>query len=387
MSEQALPPSLSAPLPELLRDFDGKVIATSGQWKRFRKDILKRVQDEMYGAFPITPDGMAFEVTSEFKDALGGAATCRIVRIHFADPDAPNIQLMLFTPNKRRGKVPCFLTIGFCGNHALTHDPRVPERTGWNFGSCKGRGSLASDWQLERTISRGYAVAHFCYADIDEDRIDHDGGIRSWEDRTAGRPKQTTNRGSVAAWAWGVHRAVDFLVTDTKVNGKRIAIMGHSRNGKAALLAGATDERIALVIPHQSGCGGAAPSRGAIGEKVSDINKRFPHWFNAKFKTYSDATDRIPFDQHHLIACIAPRPVLLSNAVQDSWANPDGQFEALRAAQPAWALLGKTDSAIPDVVSQGKVSLGRQGTFLRAGSHAVTADDWTAFLDFADRWL
>jgi hypothetical protein len=183
---------------------------------------------------------------------------------------------MLFTPNKRRGKVPCFLTLGFCGNDSLTDDVRIPERSGWNFGSCKGRGSLAAGWQLERTIARGYAVAHICYADIDEDRIDHEGGIRAWEDRIAGKPKQTINRGSVAAWAWGVHRAVDYLITDAKVNGKRIAIMGHSRNGKAALLAGATDERIALVIPHQSGCGGAAPSRAAIGEKVSDINKRSP---------------------------------------------------------------------------------------------------------------
>ena len=88
-----------------------------------------------------------------------------------------------------------------------------------------------------------------------------------------------------------------------------------------------------------------------------------------------------------MIACIAPRPVMISNAVQDTWANPDGQFEALRAAQPAWALLGKGDSGIPDVVTQGIVSLGRQGTFLRAGSHAVTADDWAAFLAYADRWL
>jgi dienelactone hydrolase len=387
MSEQAIQPGLSMQLPELLRDFNGKPVETAGQWKRFRKDILKRVQDEMYGALPATPPGMAFEVTSEFKDALGGTATCRIVRIHFDDTDALSIQLMLFTPNKRRGKVPCFLTLGFCGNDSLTDDVRIPERSGWNFGSCKGRGSLAAGWQLERTIARGYAVAHICYADIDEDRIDHEGGIRAWEDRIAGKPKQTINRGSVAAWAWGVHRAVDYLITDAKVNGKRIAIMGHSRNGKAALLAGATDERIALVIPHQSGCGGAAPSRGAVGEKVSDINKRFPHWFNAKFKAYSDATDRLPFDQHHVIACIAPRPVLISNAVQDTWANPDGQFEALRAAQPAWALLGKNDSGIPATVEQGKVSLGRQGTFLRPGVHAVTADDWAAFLDFADRWL
>ena len=387
MSEQGLPQGLSSPLPELLRDFSGRQITTSGQWKRFRKDILKRIQDEMYGSLPATPSGISFDVTNEFKDALGGLATCRLVRIHFDDVDAPNINLMLLTPNNRRGKVPCFLTIGFCGNHALTNDARIPERTGWNFNSCKGRGSLTADWQLERTISRGYAVAHFCYADIDEDRIDHEGGIRTWEDRQAGRAKQTINRGSVAAWAWGVHRAVDYLITDAKVNGKRIAVMGHSRNGKAALLAGATDERIALVIPHQSGCGGAAPSRGVVGEKVADINKRFPHWFNATFKTYSETPDKLPFDQHHVLACISPRPVLLSNAVQDTWANPDGQYTALRAAKAAWDALGKHDAEIPATVTQGNVSLGRLGTFMRPGNHAVTADDWAAFLDFADRWL
>ena len=158
MSEQAIQPGISMQLPELLRDFSGKPVETAGQWKRFRKDILKRVQDEMYGPLPATPPGMAFEVASEFKDALGGAATYRIVRIHFDDADAPNIQLMLFTPNKRRGKVPCFLALGFCGNDSLTDDVRIPERTGWNFSSCKGRGSLAAGWQLERTIARVHAV-------------------------------------------------------------------------------------------------------------------------------------------------------------------------------------------------------------------------------------
>jgi hypothetical protein len=113
MSEQAIQPGLSMQLPDVLRDFNGKPVETAGQWKRFRKDILKRVQDEMYGALPATPPGMAFEVTSEFKDALGGTATCRIVRIHFDDTDALSIQLMLFTPNKRRGKVPCFQQVCF----------------------------------------------------------------------------------------------------------------------------------------------------------------------------------------------------------------------------------------------------------------------------------
>src|SRR5262249_24060938 len=148
--------------------------------------------------------------------------------------------------------------------------------------------------------------------------------------------------GAVAAWAWGAQRVVDYLVKQPDVDKRRIAVVGHSRDGKAALLAGAFDDRIALVISHQSGCGGAAPSRGTVGESVKQINTAFPHWFNSNFKRFNDLPDLMPFDQHALIALCAPRTVLLSNADNDIWANPLGQLEAERAADPVYRFLGVT---------------------------------------------
>ena len=133
--------------------------------------------------------------------------------------------------------------------------------------------------------------------------------------------------------------AADYLVTLPELDRNRLAVVGHSRLGKAAIVAGAFDDRFAVVIPHQAGCGGTAPSRGTVGESVKQINDRFPHWFNAKFKTYNDDTDRLPFDQNALVAPAVPRAVLFTNAADDTWANPEGQFQVLKAAAPVYALL------------------------------------------------
>lgn len=383
----SLLPGLKYPLPPLMLDANGRTITSAADWKNHRKLLLERFQTEMYGPLPLKPNGMKFEILDEFDDAFGGIASCRLVRISFMDDAAPKIDLILYLPNKRRKVVPVFLVLGFCGNQTLTDDPRIPERMGWNPDNCKVRGSVAKDWMIERTLMRGYALAHFCNNDVDEDRLDPSVGIRAWEDIQINRTLRTADRGSIGSWAWGIHRCVDYLLTDAAFEAKRIAVMGHSRNGKAALLAGAMDERIGLVISHQSGCGGAAPSRGDSGEQTLDINTRFPHWFNKKFKTYSDAPKSMPLDQHQLIACVAPRPILLSNAVGDAWANPTGQFSCLQAAAPAWTVLGKTDLDVQTQVVAGRLTQGRLGTYLRQGKHAITADDWAAFLDYCDRWI
>ena len=180
--------------------------------------------------------------------------------------------------------------------------------------------------------------------------------------------------GTLAAIPWVVRRLPeDYFVGPPPV-----------QKGGPELLAGALDERIGLVLCHQAGCGGSAPSRGKVGETVRQINDRFPHWFNAAFKQFNDAPERLPFDQHALIALCAPRPVLLSNATEDQWANPAGQFEMLVAATPVYRLLGQpglTSRAMPET---GTLLPSRLGYFLRAGRHSVTPEDWKAFLDFAD---
>ena len=171
------------------------------------------------------------------------------------------------------------------------------------------------------------------------------------------------------------------------IDAKRIIVVGHSRFGKASILAAAMDERFAMAIPLQAGCGGTAPSRGKIGESVKAINTRFPHWFNDEFKKFSDQPDRLPFDQNCLIALVAPRPVLLGAAAGDTWSNPAGAFEMLQAADGVYHLLGASGLETKEMPRKNQLVGHRLGYFMRPGKHSMIKTDWQMFLDFADREL
>lgn len=384
-------------LPDPLVMLNGKRIETARQWNRDRRPELKRLfQHYMYGELPPKPARVRATVVGSYPDFLGGKATLELVSITTGDTGAPSIDLMVVIPNRRAGKVPVFLAMNFCGNHAITDDVRVPLTRGWLYNSCRGcsnnlatpasRGGQKQDWPLEAIVDSGYALATFCSTDIDSDRGDVSDGVYAWLAQVQSNPDlaKPANRGTISAWAWGFHRCVDHLVRDRRIDNKRIAAVGHSRNGKTALLAAAFDERIALAIPHQAGCGGTAPSRGTVGESVKAINDRFPHWFNGQFKNFNLQTDRLPFDQHCLVALMAPRPVLLSNAQEDQWANPSGQFDVLRAADPVYTLLGVQGLATTQMPPHRQLIDSRLGYYIREGKHSMTADDWAIFVKFAD---
>ena len=193
-------------------------------------------------------------------------------------------------------------------------------------------------------------------------------------------------------------RAIDYLAQQPEIDAKRIAVVGHSRNGKTAMLAAAMDERIALAIPSQAGCGGTAPCRlpaalqnppdgKLIHETVERINTSFPHWFCTNFKAFNKTTEQLPFDQHSLIALCAPRPVLLSCATEDLWANPAGQFAMLRAADPVYRLLSGEGCEAKEMPPVGQLLNSRLGYYIREGKQLMTKADWAARLDFADKWL
>ena len=330
---------------------DGKRVATRAEWFDKRRPELKSLFEHyMYGAIPPKPSLFKPVVLGEYPDFLGGRATLKLVAIETGPAPAPRIDLMLVIPNERTKPAPVFLAMDFCGNHAITTDPRVPLAQTWMPESCKGcashaateasRGSEADRWPIEDIVRRGYALAAFYSGDTDSDRSDVSTGLYAW--LAGGDPAKNpaANRGTISAWAWGFQRCVDYLVTDRNLDPHRIAALGHSRNGKTALLAAAFDDRIAIAFPHQAGCGGSAPSRGKTGESVKAINDHFPYWFNARFKEFNDAPDRLPFDQNCLVALCAPRPVLFSAAEGDQWANPDGQFQVLQAADGVYRFLG-----------------------------------------------
>jgi hypothetical protein len=382
-------------MPDPLVMLNGQRVASKEQWFKERRPELKMLfQHYMYGYPPPPPAKLEYKVERVEPKALGGKATLKQVTILLAGPDGPKINVLLVVPNKRSGPAPVFVGMNFCGNHAVLADPKIPLSAAWMYPNRKGiknnhateaaRGTEIDTWAIEQTIDRGYAVATFYSGDVDPDRPDVREGVqKSFGPKTPGEH----DWGTIMAWAWGIQRVVDYLVTDTDIDARRIIVVGHSRLGKTALLAGAMDERIAIIIPLQAGMGGTAPSRGTVGESIKRINTSFPHWFNGAYKRFNDRPEKLPFDQNALVALCAPRPVLFANAVEDEWANPRGQFEVLLAADPVYRFLGVEGLAVKHMPEVGKLVDSRLGYYIRAGKHSMTRDDWQVFCDFADRHL
>lgn len=392
---KALP--AQAALPDPLVKQDGTRVASRTEWMRQRRPELRAMFEHyMYGAIPPKPDALRMEVIAEHDDFLNGQATLRLVTLRPWLGKGPKIDLAVVVPNRAARTAPVFLVMNFCGNQAIHSDARIPLAESWVRENCKGavnnratdagRGAQAADWPLEEIVRRGYAVATFYSGDVDPDREDASTGLYAWLAEN-GAGNNPTNRGTIAAWAWGYQRCVDYLEKAPGIDGRRIAALGHSRNGKTALLAAAFDDRIAVAFPHQAGCGGSAPSRGKTGESVKAINDRFPHWFNGVFKQFNDSPEKLPFDQNALVALCAPRPVLFSAAQEDQWANPAGQFQVLQAATPVYEFLGVKGLEASEMPPHGKLVDSRLGYYIREGKHSMTADDWRVFMDYADKWL
>ncbi|HEX3799561.1 MAG TPA: acetylxylan esterase [Verrucomicrobiae bacterium] len=407
----ALPSHPEIPNPLVM--FDGTPVTNATQWFEQRRPELKALfQNYMYGVMPSAPEYEHFKIERVDKHFFGGKATAKEVTIQlFKDINAPAIHLLVVTPNthpnsssslekKSRG-FPVFLGMNFCGNHTLASDTNIALPASWMAEGCPGcidyhatdagRGAQVNVWNIKRSIDRGYAVATFYYGDIEPDTNNATTGLRAWLAQHAGSAPNRmppTAGGDIAIWAWSLSRAADYLVTDQTLDAKRIAVVGHSRLGKATILAAAFDERFAVAMPLQAGCGGTAPSRGKIGESVKVINQSFPHWFNDAFKKFGGDPSHLPFDQDCLIALVAPRPVVIGQTTEDTWSNPTGTFEMLQAAEPVYRLLGVNGLDAQQAMPETNQLVGDHlAYFIRPGKHSMTTLDWKFFLDYADRML
>ncbi|QDU64231.1 hypothetical protein Pan216_51200 [Planctomycetes bacterium Pan216] len=385
-------------LPDPLVAADGASVDDPAEWiSKRRPEILELFKTHVYGRSPDAPKRLQYELTSIDRQALGGKATRKEIAIKLGDaPNAPSMNLLLYLPNDVSKPVPVFLGLNFKGNHTIHSDPGITLSEVWSRpskgragekkrGSEKSRGTSASRWPVETIIDRGYGLGTIYYGDIDPDF--HDGfknGVHPHHDKHESAERPADAWGSIAAWAWGLSRAMDYFERDDDVDQKKVAVLGHSRLGKTSLWAGATDPRFALVISNDSGCGGAALSRRRFGEKVKRINTSFPHWFCGNFDKYNDNEAALPVDQHMLIALIAPRPVYIASAAEDQWADPRGEFLSGLHADPVYRLLGTDGIATKEMPKVDQPSHSAISYHVRTGKHDLTAFDWGQYLDRAD---
>jgi hypothetical protein len=373
-------------LPEPFETFDGETVGSPEKWAERRRELQQLFQHYVYGYTPPAPD-IVTDV-ERTTNVLGGQADLTEVTIEFADLQeaAPAITLALFTPaGTDSDSVPVVLALNRFGNHTVVEDEDVSIPPAAREHGSDERGTGQEGWRIDRVLDRGYGFATFHSADIDPDRNGFTDGIHPHYD-PPGPPG--TEWGTLAAWAWGLQRCVDYLRTDDRVRADEIAVTGHSRAGKAALFAGATDDRIGLVAPHQSGTGGCVPARDNGQETVADITGSFPHWFADTFSAFAGQVDRLPVDQHLLVSLVAPRPLIDTAGARDYWSNPGRSLDSLRAADPVYELLG-VDGVIGDGILYGDEEItdantGRLLQFRRETAHTLHGAYWDAILDFAD---
>ena len=339
-----------------------------------RPKTLELFKNHVYGRAPLgKPTTLSFKVIEEDPKAMDGAATLRIIQISYSGSGGESgFKLITFIPNKATKPAPGYLLI--CNRGPENIDPTRKKKDDF--------------WPAESIVARGYVAATFLNSELstDKDLNFNNGAHKAFDNYDGERPGDAW--ATIAAWAWAASRALDYFQTDPAIDASKFAVVGHSRGGKTARWAGATDERFALTISNNSGCTGAALARRKTGERVARINKSFPHWFCGNYKNFDGKENELPIDQHQLVALMAPRAVYVASASKDDWADPEGEFLAAAYAGPVYELFGLKGLETMEMPAPDQpIQLGHIGYHLRTGKHDLSQYDWEQYLNFGDKHL
>jgi len=386
-------------LPDPLRTFSGKRVRNVKQWeKKRRPELLNFFTWNVYGEVPGELKIDAIDILEKSDEAYNGKASRKQVELSFKR-NGRNLQftILIYLPHGVDNPS-IFLGYNFYGNHTVTDDVHILISDAWapnnpSFGIVnhrlteQSRGVRSDRWAIEKMLDAGFGFATIYYGEVDPDKDDLTDGIQRLFYVDDQKQPADNEWGSIAAWAWGLSRALDYFEQDTEINASKVIVFGHSRLGKTALWAGASDQRFAGVISNDSGCGGAALSKRRIGETIYRINTSFPHWFCENFRNYNNNENALPVDQHELIALIAPRPVYVASAEEDKWADPKGEFLAAWNAGPVYELYGKSGIPQKQMPEVNQPLINTVAYHIRSGGHDVTDFDWEQYIRWAKKYV
>lgn len=365
-------------VPELMKTSKGEKVITVEQWEKVRApELLALFEREEYGRRPAAANErgrVSFEVY-DVCDALDGKAVRKLVRATYKGPNGNfSFPFTAYIPKTATAECPA---------------PAFVLATNIKRGILDEKQGLSTVlWPVEEIVARGYATAAFRLDMVAADRRGAGFSQGIFPAVQNENERDGESWATLSAWAWADSRLLDWMETEPLINAKRVAVVGHSRGGKTAILAGVTDKRFAMVCSNNSGCSGAKLNHVELpkSESIRRILKSFPYWFCGNYRKYAGKEMTMDFDQHELLALIAPRLLCIASATEDHWAGQRGEWWSAKHASPAWELYGEkglvADSfPSPDSPQQeGCISY-----HLRTGKHFLAPYDWHCFMDFADR--
>jgi len=372
-------------VPEILINHQGELVLNPEDYEKRKEEMMNYFYSEVYGSVPNIPYEVSFELIDEDQEYYEGRAIRKQIKMTISTEFGESKALLLAYIPKADKPVPVFVGLNFKGNTFLENDDFILT----SYGNLldqeeleERRGERYDRWPVSTLIDEGYALITVCANDFaPDDKKDFDSRLIRIFDKG-------DEFKAISAWSFGLSRVIDYVESENKLDSEKIITVGHSRMGKVSLWSAAQDERVALAISNGSGNTGAALSRGAIGENIEFINKEFPHWFVDEYEKYAGLEYEMPFDQHMLLASIAPRKVYVSSSTNDLWANPFGEYQSLALASEVYQLYGsEIELNVDNINEETHFHSDFFGYHIKEDRHRISKTDWNYFVSYANEHL